>query len=470
MKVLSKFLIVFSVLALAACSSDNNRPRAIDVDFSTLQVFHGVSDAPTVNVIIDGSTVLSGVDFLQSSNFISVEAGAHTVQVDAILPDGSTVTVIPETAVTLSADTIYLVSAIGTVATIEASIITQPDTPVPADSARVFVLHGTPGPVGPDFSLPVDVHVTTPGGALDMPLTFDYRGTIGPVDLVAGDYQIRVFLAGSTEEADLVYDSGTITLAAGSDLRLVAVPNTFGGPGALTLAGLTPSGPIEILDTRTPTGLRLGHLSPDTPDVDIWANGAVYAGPVGYPTVTGFAPLPAGTYTVAVAAPTGTENFAIGPVDLPFDAGTLNSVLVVDFLANITDPMGMYLPIVLADRPRPLATAAQVNVIHASPTAQTVDDVDVYVVPVVPEVETDITNTDPTVPGFAFRDVTDYVQFAGGDYDVIVTLAGSKDPVIGPARVTLEAGGIYTVIARDPGAEEMGFQLTVLEDFLNEND
>ncbi len=464
MKTFSKILLAFSVFALAACSDSNNRPRNIDVDFATVQVFHGVADAPTVNVIVDGATALSGVDFLQSSNFISLEAGAHTIQVDAILPDGSTATVIPETAVTLAADTIYTVSAIGTVATIEASIISQDDTAVPAGSARVFVLHATPGAEAPDFSLPVDVFVTAPGGALDMPLTFDYRGTIGPVDLPAGDYQIRVFLSGSTDEADLVYDSGTVPLGDGADLRLVAVPNTFGGPAALTLAGLTPSGPIEILDARTPTGLRLGHLSPDTDEVDIFANGGVYAGPVGYPAVTGFAPLDAGTYSVAVA-PTGTENFVIGPVDLPFDAGVLNSVLVVDFFNVIATDMD-YLPIVLADRPRPLATAAQVNIIHASPTAQTVSDVDVYVVPVVPEVETDITNVDPTVPEFSFRDVTDYVQLPAGDYDVIVTLTGSKDPVIGPARLSLAAGDIFTAIARDPGAEEMGFQLTVLPDVL----
>ena len=141
---------------------------------------------------------------------------------------------------------------------------------------------------------------------------------------------------------------------------------------------------------------------------------------------------------------------------------------MVDFFDVIATDMN-YLPIVLADQPRPLATAAQVNIIHASPTAQTVSDVDVYVVPVVPEVETDITNVDPTVPGFSFRDVTDYVQLPAGDYDVIVTLTGSKDPVIGPARLTLAAGDIFTAIARDPSAEEMGFQLTVLPDVLNDD-
>lgn len=203
MNTFTKILVACSVLVLAACDSDNNNARAIDVDFATVQVFHGSFDAPTVNVIIDGAQALGGVDYLQASRFISVEAGTHTIQIDGILPGGATVTVIPETQVMLAADTIYTISAINGVANIEASVISQPDTPVAAGSARVFVLHGTPGPQGPDFSLPVDVYVTSPGGALDMPLPFDFRGTIGPVPLPADDYQIRVFLAGSTEAADL---------------------------------------------------------------------------------------------------------------------------------------------------------------------------------------------------------------------------------------------------------------------------
>lgn len=465
MNMFSKILIAYSMFALAACDSDNNNRGGNQqaVEFATVQVFHGSSDAPTVNVIIDGAVALSGVDFLQSSNFISVEAGDHTIQIDGILPDGVTATVIPETTVTLAADTIYTISAVNGVANIEASVISQPDTPVAAGSARVFVLHGTPGPVAPDFSLPVDVHVTAPGGALDMPLNFDFRGTIGPVELAAGDYQIRVFLAGSTVGADLLYDSGTVTLNDGDDLRLVAVPSTSPqtalGSGALTLAGLTPSGPVTLFDVRTPTRLRLGHLSPDTPAVDVVVDGGVYAGGVTYPTVTVFAPLPPATYNVGIA-PADTQNFVIGPLDLTLEAGMSYSALVVDFFDTIaTDPD--YAPIILADQVRSVATNAQVRVIHAAPSAQTVD---VYVVPVDPMMETDITNTDPTLPGFDLRDVTEYLALPAGDYDVIVTGVGSKVPAIGPAQISIADGGVYTAIARDPGPEEMEFGLIVLAD------
>lgn len=468
MNIVSKILVACSVLTLAACGDDQNNNNggggdAPVAEFAKIQVFHGSSDAPTVNVFVDGVQALGGVDYLQSSAFVTIEAGTHEIRVDGILPGGDA-TVLGPVDLTFNADTLYTISAIGDVANIEASVINQPDVSPAAGSARLFVLHATPGAVAPDFSLPVDVYVTVPGGALDSPATFDFRGTIGPLEVAAGDYQIRVFLAGSTDAADLVYDSGTLTLNVGDDYRVAAVPSTVpqtvSGSGALTLVGMAPNGPVTFLDNRTPTALRVGHLSPDTGPVDVLVNSGVYLGGVPYPAVTGFAPLPADTYNVAVTPEGMNGTFAIGPVDLTLDAGTWYSVLAVDFFNNIGNPL------ILTDDPRPVATNAKVRVIHAAPSAQTVD---VYVVPVDPMMETDITNADPTLPGFAFRDNTGYLALPEGDYDVIVTGVGSKDAAIGPATISIANGGVYTAIARDPIPGSMEFGLIVLADVIDED-
>lgn len=453
MKTLTNILLAFSLLVVAACdSSDDPIVGAPVPEFFALQVLHASPDAPPVNVFVNGSEALSNVDYKTGSPFISNAAGAYEIRVDGILPGGNA-TVIGPVNLQFDGDTIYTVAAVGPVAAIEPVVISQPLEPVSAGSARLFVLHGTSGPGG---SLPVDVYVTAPGADLSMTAptgTFDFKETLGPVEVAAGDYQVRVTLAG--DPGAVAYDSGTLTLNAGDDLRLAAVPNTSGGPAAVTLVGLTSSGSLELLDVNTPTALRVGHLSPDTGPVDVLVNDAVYLGGVPYPAVTGFAPLPADTYNVAVTPAGMPGMIAIGPVDLELDAGTWYSVLAVDFFNNIGNPL------ILTDDPRPVATNAKVRIIHASPTAQ---DVDIYVT----APGADINNESPTLAAVPFRANTGYLALPAGDYEVTVTPAGTKDAAIGPAAVSIVDGGVYTAIARDPIPGEMEFGLIILADTLDQ--
>lgn len=450
MNTFNKILLACSVLALAACDSDSN-PK--DRTFQ-LQVLHASADAPPVNVFVDGAEVLSGVDYKAGSGFISLDRGSYEVRVDGILPGGNA-TVIGPVDLTFEKGNIYTIAAVNNVAAIEPVVLEQPDEDVSAGSARLFVLHGVPGP------LAVDVYVTAPGAALagSAPVgTFDFKETLGPVEVAAGDYQVRVTLAG--DPTALAYDSGTITLNDSDDLRLAAVPNTSAGPAAVTLVGLTSAGSIELLDNRTPTALRVGHLSPDTGFVDVVVNGGNYLTNVPFPAVTGFDPLPADTYNVAVQAAGNPSVTPIGPVDLALEAGTWYSVLAVNFFNSIE-------PLILSDDPRSIATNAKVRIVHASPTAQ---DVDIYVT----AVGADINNETPTLAVVPFLANTGYLALAAGDYDVTVTATGSKTAAIGPATISIANGGVYTAIARDPaanvdsapGSETLG--LIVLADVVND--
>ena len=112
-----------------------------------------------------------------------------------------------------SGNTIYTIIAANSVAAFEPLVLAQPRTSVSAGSARLFVAHAAAA--APE----VDVYVTAPGAdlAASAPVgTFEFRGTLGPVEVAAGDYQIRVTAAG--DAAAVVYDSGTIPLADGNDL------------------------------------------------------------------------------------------------------------------------------------------------------------------------------------------------------------------------------------------------------------
>ena len=51
-----------------------------------------------------------------------------------------------------------------------------------------------------------------------------------------------------------------------------------------------------------------------------------------------------------------------------------------------------------------------------------------------------------------FATDTGFVSYVEGNYDLTITLAGTKTPIIGPVWVTLSNGGVYTAVARDaPG-------------------
>lgn len=450
MKFSSKFLVICSMLVLAACNSDSNNQQAqiVEQPPATLkvQVLHGSPDAPAVNVLVDGAEVLSDIDYKVGSSQLTLDEGNYSVQVDGILPGGNA-TVIGPVDLDLAGDTIYTIAAVNNVAAIEPVVISQPDTAVSAASARLFVLHGS-------ASAPtVDVFVTTPGAdlAASAPVgTFSFKETIGPAEVAAGDYQIRVTAAG--DASAVVFDSGTVTLADGDDLTVAAVPNTSGGAAAISLVALNGTGSLEILDVNTPTSLQVIHASPDAPAVDIVVDGAVLVPGLAFPDATGFVEVPGSTYDVSVTVAGNPGAIAIGPVDLELIPGLRYSIFAVGELAAIE-------PLILTDDPRRVATNAKVRIVHASPTAA---DVDIYVT----AVGGDISAETPTLENIPFKANTGFLALPAGDYDVTVTPTGTKTAAIGPATISVLDGGIYTAVARDPLPGSAEFGLIVLDDFL----
>lgn len=421
-------VMVSSSFLLVACGSDDD-----DVAQTALRVIHASPDAPKVNVLLDGDAVLTEVDYKAGSGFTSLDRGTYDITVDAITPAGDA-TVITVNDAALAADTDYTVLAIGKVAnsTLAPLVIANPDTGVPSGQARAQVVHGAPDAPA------VSVYVTAPGADLATATalgTFSFGEELGPVEVPAGDYQIRVTLAGNP--AAVVYDAGTVALANRADLLLVAVTNTTTGPAPITLLVNDGSTQAELLDVATPADVRAGHLSPDAPAVDVIVNDDL-ANPLfngaTYPAITAYASVPPATYNIKVVDD-ATQGLTVINENLALTRGVSYSVLAVNFLADIE-------PLVLTDDRRSIATEARVRIVHGSPSA---GPVDIYVAAPL----TDINTVNPTFANVPFKANTGYVGLAAGTYEVSVTPAGSKTPVAIFATLPIANGDIFTVIARD---------------------
>jgi hypothetical protein len=430
----------------------------------TIRALHASPDAPAVNIWVDGSPALTGVDYTQGSGFVRVGEKVN-VQVEAILPGDDAVVIEADLSLDYSTETTII--AVDTVAAndiagpLRALAITNAsDSRITEGYFRAQVVHASPSAPA------VDVYVTTLDAALegsapvngaDTPLAFEQYTP--QLEVMAGDYQIRITPAGDPDT--VVFDSGEISLPAGADLMIVAVENTGPGGTPVQLVVLDGTEANALYDTNTPASVVAVHLSPDAPAVDLLADVNGTPENEALPLVrnvpfTAFCDLnsvPApGDYTVSVAA---SADNSVVPLTIPVNVvkGDEALAIVSGFLAA-GDPV--ITDITLPGNTRSVATEAKLRITHASPSTP---EVDLYFV----ADATEIGGVEPTFADVPFGADTTQLSIAPGIYDVYVTLANSKDPAIEVQDVQFTGGEVLDVIARDPQDGEDGPQLTILD-------
>lgn len=440
-------IALLASLALYGCGDDDNTfvaptPSAAD---GVIRVLHASSDAPDVSVFVNGNEVLSAVPFEVGSGNFTLAEGTYSVRVDAIVP-GGTATVIGPLDVTVNGNFATDVIAVGNVAQLEALAVTRAITAPPSGSVRVEVIHAAAGAPA------VDVYVTAPDTDLSgaSPLgSFSFKGSLSPVNVPAGDYRIRITPAG---QSAVVFDSGTVALPADASLVVSAIDNVDPGATPVKLVVQDGTSSFTIEDVNAPATLRVIHNSPDAPPVDVIVNDD-FANPLiedlQFPFFTGYLEVPPGTYNVKVTAANNPGAVVINE-DLTLTTDEY-SVYAMDFLGNIQ-------AYVLVDDNRDVATEARVRIVHGSPSA---GPVDIYVT----APGTDIATATPAFSNVPFLAETGYVPLAAGSYDVTVTQTGVLTPAIGPATISIVAGGVYTAVARDAAGGGLPLGLILMDDF-----
>ena len=413
MKYSRNFFILLILMTVSIGCSDDDNNAVIPLDSASIRVLHASPDAPSVDVLLDNQVVLSDVSYKQASEFLSVLVGTRNVKVNAA---GTSTTVI-DADLTLAFDSFTTIIATNFLALIEPLVLTDANTPPSGNFLKIRVVHSAPS------APPVDVYVTAAGADINTatPTLSNVAFTEFSdfLEVPEGDYQIRVTTVGSK---DLVFDSGTVPLDAGSIFSAVAVDAT-GGASPISLVVLTndPTTPfIEIDDNRA--RLRAVHASPDAPNVDILVDNALVVPGVAFKGVLDYTDVPAGDRNIKVNTGQGTS---VIDATVTLAGGTDYTVLAVDFAANIE-------PLLLDDNTTtPTPGNAKVRVVHASPDAPNVDVlVDDTIV---------LTNV-------AFKEFSDYLEVPAGDRNFKVNATGTTLTVI-DVTPTLVDGNIYTVVA-----------------------
>jgi hypothetical protein len=224
-------------------------------DSAKVRVLHGSPDAPAVDVVVDGTKVLTAVPFGVISDYLTVPAGAHHVQVFAT---GTTTGAVIDANLTLDAGKAYTVAATNAVAKIEAQVIVD-DPMASCSTAQVRAVH-----LSADAPA---VDVAPHGSAADAALVkgLVYPKNTGYMAVKAGAYDLDVRLAGTTTVA---LPLGTLNVADCTSYSVFVVGSAaspaLGGNGlkAIVAVDATVTAPsASPTMTPPPTSTSVGTTS-----------------------------------------------------------------------------------------------------------------------------------------------------------------------------------------------------------------
>ncbi|MDS0259599.1 DUF4397 domain-containing protein [Haloarcula sp. S1CR25-12] len=333
-----------------------------------VRVSHMSPDAPNVDVYLDGSAVLEDVAFGTTSGYLEVGAGEHQVEITAAGDQSASVF---DDTITVEADTAYSVVAAGEISEgadeAFAPLVLEDDNSDPgSDTARLRLVHASPDAPA------VDVTAASSGDALFDGIAYTESSTI---EVPAGDYTVEVRGDTGSNDGDVVADFD-VSLGGGAVYTAFAAgylsPDDEPADTAFDLFVAQDSGATEMDDGMSGTAMvRVSHMSPDAPNVDVYLDGSAVLEDVEFGTTSSYLEVGAGEHDVEITA-AGDQSTSVFDDSITVEADTAYSVVAAGEISEGADEA--FAPLVLEDdTSAPGSDTARLRLVHVSPDAPAVD-------------------------------------------------------------------------------------------------
>jgi hypothetical protein len=252
-------------------------------------------------------------------------------------------------------------------------------------------------------------------------------------------------------------------IGTGATIGLAGCSGDGGGGGTDAPTETPTDTPMETqTETETPdetpsgtAAVRIAHLSPDAPNVDVYVEGDAVLEDVAFGAVSDYLDVPAGERSVEITA-AGDPQASVFSGPVPVEAEAAYTIAAVGELADDGDQP--FEPLVLEDdNSDPGAETARVRVVHASPDA--------------PAVDVTVESTgDALFDGVAYGEAG-YVEVPAGEYTVQIRgdTESNDGDVVASFDLDLAGGGVYTAFAAgylspDDEPADTPFDLLVAQD------
>jgi hypothetical protein len=171
--------------------------------------------------------------------------------------------------------------------------------------------------------------------------------------------------------------------------------------------------------------VRVSHLAPRAPAVDVYLNGQRAFSDIPFRTVTAYLQIKDGMYDVSIYATGERTNPILEAKDLDFQNHTY-TITAAGF-----GPEKSQRPAVFIDDLAPSADFARLRIINASPDAPTIDLA--------------LRGSLALLRGVGFKDASSYLRFGPGTLDLEIQFPGFPGATLALPSLKLEAGKVYTV-------------------------